>query len=89
MKKILAIGAHPDDIELGCAGTLRRFQILQDAEKQAAYFAQKQKIKLQQDALAQAIVRAKAILAEELKDQTQDQWVEKFVSDLGDHNVQI
>ena len=37
MKKILAIGAHPDDIELGCAGTLRRFQILQDAEIDIVY----------------------------------------------------
>ena len=37
MRKILAIGAHPDDIELGCAGTLRRFQILQDAEIDIVY----------------------------------------------------
>ena len=25
-KNILAIGAHPDDVELGCAGTLLKFQ---------------------------------------------------------------
>jgi len=25
MRNILAIGAHPDDIELGCAGTLRKY----------------------------------------------------------------
>ena len=37
MKKILAIGAHPDDIELGCAGTLRRFQQLNDAEIDIVY----------------------------------------------------
>ena len=25
-KKILAIGAHPDDVELGCSGTLLKYQ---------------------------------------------------------------
>ena len=25
-KRILAIGAHPDDVELGCAGTLLKYQ---------------------------------------------------------------
>ena len=27
-KRILAIGAHPDDVELGCAGTLLKFKAL-------------------------------------------------------------
>ena len=26
VKKILAIGAHPDDVELGCSGTLLKYQ---------------------------------------------------------------
>ena len=26
--KILAIGAHPDDVELGCAGTLLKFKAM-------------------------------------------------------------
>ena len=25
-KKILAVGAHPDDVELGCSGTLLKYQ---------------------------------------------------------------
>ena len=25
-KRILAIGAHPDDVELGCSGTLLKYQ---------------------------------------------------------------
>ena len=30
-KKIIVIGAHPDDIEIGCGGTIKRFA-LQNAE---------------------------------------------------------
>ena len=26
MKNILAIGAHPDDLEFGCFGTLKKFK---------------------------------------------------------------
>lgn len=37
MKKILAVGAHPDDIELGCAGTLRKFQTQYNAEIDIVY----------------------------------------------------
>ena len=25
-KRILAVGAHPDDVELGCSGTLLKYQ---------------------------------------------------------------
>jgi LmbE family N-acetylglucosaminyl deacetylase len=31
MKKVLAIGAHPDDVEFGCSGTLRRHVINGDS----------------------------------------------------------
>lgn len=37
MKRILAVGAHPDDIELGCAGTLRKFQTQYNAEIDIVY----------------------------------------------------
>ena len=36
-KKILAVGAYPDDIELGCAGTLRKFQTQYNAEIDIVY----------------------------------------------------
>ena len=37
IKKILVVGAHPDDVELGCAGTLKYFQIIHNADIDIVY----------------------------------------------------
>ena len=60
MRNILAIGAHPDDIELGCGGTLRKHVLAGDTVYSIiASFGEKSGDRAQRK--AEAIAAAKKI----------------------------